>query len=276
MVNFDTLVDKHYGFGGIMEKIEAGLNLANKDVNSLTVDDLAPIDEFHTRGRESTFEVAELGNLKASDLVLDVGCGLGGTARYLAKQYKCKVVGIDLTEEYISVGKKLTELVGLSNRVELRHGSALEIPYGDERFDIVWTEHVQMNIADKNRFYSEMARVLKPGGRLLFHDIFRGIGDPPFYPAPWAEDESISALATETEARSIIEQVGLEIEQWIVKVQESIEFFKRVSAQIEADGPPPIGIHLLMGDNAKDKLQNYVRNLRENRVSVALGIAHKK
>ena len=276
MVNINTLVDKHYGFGGIMEKIEAGLNLASKDVNSLTVDDLAPIDEFHTRGRESTFEVAELGNLKASDLVLDVGCGLGGTARYLAKQYKCKVVGIDLTEEYISVGKKLTELVGLSNRVELRHGSALEIPYGDERFDIVWTEHVQMNIADKNRFYSEMARVLKPGGRLLFHDIFRGIGDPPFYPAPWAEDESISALATETEARSIIEQVGLEIEQWIVKVQESIEFFKRVSAQIEADGPPPIGIHLLMGDNAKDKLQNYVRNLRENRVSVALGIAHKK
>ena len=276
MVNINTLVDKHYGFGGIMEKIEAGLNLASKDVNSLTVDDLAPIDEFHTRGRESTLEVAELGNLKASDLVLDVGCGLGGTARYLAKQYKCKVVGIDLTEEYIFVGKKLTELVGLSNRVELRHGSALEIPYGDERFDIVWTEHVQMNIADKNRFYSEMARVLKPGGRLLFHDIFRGIGDPPFYPAPWAEDESISALATETEARSIIEQVGLEIEQWIVKVQESIEFFKMVSAQIEADGPPPIGIHLLMGDNAKDKLQNYVRNLCENRVSVALGIAHKK
>ncbi len=160
--------------------------------------------------------------------------------------------------------------------MELRHGSALEIPCEDERFDIVWTEHVQMNIADKNRFYSEIARVLRPGGRLLFHDIFRGLGDSPFYPAPWAEDESISALATETEARSIIEQVGLEIDQWIGKVQESIEFFKTVSAQIEADGPPPIGIHLLMGDNAKEKLQNYVRNLSEDRVSVVLGMAHKK
>jgi ubiquinone/menaquinone biosynthesis C-methylase UbiE len=275
MMNFDALVEKQYGFGGIMEKIEAGLNLAGKDVNSLTVADLAPIDEFHTRGRESTLEVAELAKLKASDLVLDVGCGLGGTARYLSEKYKCNVVGIDLTEEYISVGKKLTELVGLIDRVELRHGSALEIPYEDERFDIVWTEHVQMNIADKNRFYSEIARVLKPGGRLLFHDIFRGLGDPPFYPTPWAEDESISALATGTEARSIIEQVGLKIEQWLVKVQESIEFFKRVSAQIEADGSPPIGIHLLMGDNAKDKLQNYVRNLSEDRVSVALGMAHK-
>ena len=153
-MNINTQVEKYYGLGGIMEKIEAGLHLAGKDVNSLTVDDLAPIDEFHTRGRESTLEVAELANLKASDLVLDVGCGLGGTARYLAEQFKCNVAGIDLTEEFISVAKKLTELVGLSNRVELRHGSALEIPYENERFDIVWTEHVQMNIADKSRFYS--------------------------------------------------------------------------------------------------------------------------
>lgn len=275
-MRIDSLVGQHYGFGGIMEKIEAGLNLAGKDADSLTVDDLAPIDEFHTRGRESTLELAKLANLKASDLVLDVGCGLGGTARYLAEQYQCNVVGVDLTEEYISVGKTLTELVGLSDLVELRHGSALAIPYEDEKFDIVWTEHVQMNIADKNRFYSEIARVLKPAGRLLFHDIFRGSGDSPFYPAPWAEDESISALATESEARSIIEQVGLEIDQWITKVQDSIEFFERVSARVEADGPPPIGIHLLMGDNAKDKLHNYVRNLREDRLSVALGVARKK
>lgn len=276
MSDIDARIDKHYGFGGIMEKIEAGLKAAGKDVNSLTVDDLAPIDQFHTRGRDSTLEVVGLAKLKPSDLVLDVGCGLGGTARFLAEQYSCSVAGIDLTEEYISVGKRLTELVDLSNRVELRQASALEIPYEDEWFDVVWTEHVQMNIADKNRFYSEIARVLKPGGPLLFHDIFRGSGDSPFYPTPWAEDESISALVTETEARSVMAQVGLEIDQWIGKVQESIEFFSEVSARIEADGPPPIGIHLLMGDNARDKLQNYVRNLSEDRVSVALGMAIKK
>ncbi len=276
MSDIDARIDKHYGFGGIMEKIEAGLKAAGKDVNSITVDDLAPIDQFHTRGRDSTLEVVGLAKLKPSDLVLDVGCGLGGTARFLAEQYSCSVAGIDLTEEYISVGKRLTELVDLSNRVELRQGSALEIPYEDEWFDVVWTEHVQMNIADKNRFYSEIARVLKPGGPLLFHDIFRGSGDSPFYPTPWAEDESISALVTEPEARSVMAQVGLAIDQWIGKVQESIEFFSEVSARIEADGPPPIGIHLLMGDNASDKLQNYVRNLNEDRVSVALGMAIKK
>jgi ubiquinone/menaquinone biosynthesis C-methylase UbiE len=169
----------------------------------------------------------------------------------------------------------LTSLVGLSDQVELHHGSALELPFEDESFDVVWTEHVQMNIADKHQFYSEIARALKPGGRFLFHDVFRGTGDSPFYPVPWAEKESISFLALEVDARAVIEDVGLSIEQWNVKVEESLEFFIKVIAKIEADGPPPLGIHLLMGDNEKDKLQNYIRNLSEDRTSVAMGLAHK-
>jgi len=276
MQNVDETVEKFYGLGELWEKIETGLKLAGKDINSLTADDLVPIDEFHTRGRKATREVAELSSLKASDLVLDVGCGLGGSARYLAEHYKCKVMGIDLTQEYIFVGTKLTELVNLGDRVELRQGSALDLPYDDASFDIVWTQHVQMNIADKNRFYSEIIRVLKPGGRFLFHDVFRSSAKSPFFPTPWAEDESMSALATETEVRATIEEVGLEIDQWIGKVRESVNFFERVLARIETKGHPPLGIHLILGDNAKDKLRNYARNLRENRMSVVVGMAHKK
>ncbi len=276
MQNVDETIEKFYGLGELWEKVETGLKLAGKDINSLAVDDLVPIDEFHTRGRKATREVAELSNLKASDLILDVGCGLGGTARYLAEQYRCKVMGLDLTQEYISVGTKLTELVNLGDRVELRQGCALDLPYEDASFDIVWTQHVQMNIADKNRFYSEIVRVLKPGGRFLFHDVFRSSAESPFYPTPWAEDESMSALATETEARATIEEVGLEIDQWVGKVQESVKFFERVLTRIETEGHPPLGIHLILGDNAKDKLRNYARNLSENRMSVAVGMAHKK
>jgi ubiquinone/menaquinone biosynthesis C-methylase UbiE len=233
MNRFDATVDRYYGYGGIREKINAALKSAGKDGASLTVDDLAPVDEFHTRGRKSTLAVAGLTEINKSDFILDVGCGLGGTARYLAARYGCRVAGIDLTEEYISIGEKLTERVGLSDRVEHRHGSALAIPYDAGRFDIVWTEHVQMNIADKKQFYAEIARVLKPGGCLLFHDIFRGPGKPPLYPTPWAEDESMSFLATEIQARSIIEGIGLKIDQWRAKLRESIEFLEKKSAQIK-------------------------------------------
>lgn len=110
----------------------------------------------------------------------------------------------------------------------------------------------------------------------MFHDVFRGPGDSPYYPLPWAEQESFSFLATEDEARAVFDQVGLTIDQWNVKIRESLEFFKMVISKIEADGPPPLGIHLLMGDNARAKLQNYIRNLSEDRTSVSLGIAYKR
>ena len=185
MQNVDETVEKFYGLGELWEKIETGLKLSGKDINSLTVDDLVPIDEFHTRGRKATREVAELSGLKASDLVLDVGCGLGGSARYLAEHYQCKVMGIDLTQEYIFVGTKLTELVNLGDRVKLRQGSALDLPYDDASFDIVWTQHVQMNIADKNRFYSEIIRVFANRGvAFCFMMFFAAVQNPRFSPHP--------------------------------------------------------------------------------------------
>ncbi|MAE66661.1 MAG: SAM-dependent methyltransferase [Phycisphaeraceae bacterium] len=272
----DARVRAHYGSGDILERIRSALGAAGRSVGALSVDDLAPVDEFHTRGRESTVELAELAGLASDDVVIDVGCGLGGTARHLAARYGCRVTGIDLTAEYVEVGNRLTGWVGMHDRVELQHASALDLPFADASFDVAWTEHAQMNIADKRRFYAEIARVLKPGGRLLFHDIFRGPGKAPEYPAPWAEDESISALATEAEARSAIDQAGLALTDWIGKVAESIAFFETVAARIRTDGPPPLGIHLLMGDNAAVKLRNYVRNLSEARLIVALGTALKR
>ncbi len=268
-------VDRHYGFGGLQERIQAGLESAGKQIDSLTIEDLAPVDEFHIRGRKATLELAELADLSSTDRVLDVGCGLGGTARCLAHRFGCRVAGIDITEEYVAVAQALNGWVGLSDRVDVRQGSALDIPYGDGEFDIVWTEHVQMNIVDKQRFYSEMARVLKPGGRLLFHDIFRGAGDSPHYPTPWAEDESLSDLVTETKARGIIESLGLSIENWSGKMPESIGFFEKALIRMETAGPPPIGIHLLLGSKARQKLVNLLGNLKEDRVSVAQGIARK-
>ncbi len=271
----EELVNNHYGVAGLMAAIEAGLMSVGKNLDSLTVDDLAPVDEFHSRGREATAELASLAKIKATDQVLDVGCGIGGTARYLAHQFGCCVTGIDLTDEFVTVGQRLTELVGLTDRVALRQGSALALPFEVNSFDIAWTEHAQMNIADKKQFYSEIARVLKPGGRLLFHDIFRGDGEEPIYPLPWAEDESISSLATVTEARAAMEQAGLVVEQWADKVGDTLAFMDKMAAQAAAGQAPPISIRLVMRDNGQKKLANYVRGLKEKRLAVALGMARK-
>ncbi len=275
MPNGDDRVIRQYEIGDLWQKIETGLRAAGKDLTSLALDDLAPLDEFHTRGRAATSELAAMAQVKPSDLVLDVGCGLGGTARFLAENYKCCIKGIDLVEAYIAAGTKLTELTRLSDRVELLCCSALDLPYEDEWFDIVLTQHVQMNIADKHRLYSEIARVLKPGGRFIFHDVFSAGSAAPLYPVPWADDASVSAMVTEETARAAIEAVGLKVDQWIGKVAESVKFFERVIGRIESRGYAPLGIHLILGDHAEAKLRNHARNLSENRLSVVVGRAQK-
>jgi len=276
MPTIDEQIRRHYQSGDLLARILSGLEQSGKSLSSIEIGDLAPTDEFHTRGLAYSVELAALANILTSDLVLDVGCGIGGTARYLAKQFGCHVTGIDITEEYISVGRALNELVGLGERIELHCGSALDLPFEDDRFNIVWTDHVQMNIADKENLYSEIARVLKPGGCLLFHDIFQGDGGPLYYPTPWAEDESISALSTEAQVRSVMEGVGLIADHWISKVPESIVFFNKVAARIDARGYFPLGIHLLMGENTPEKIRNLARSLSENRATVSIGLARRQ
>jgi len=274
-MTFEGRVDGHYRTGGLLARIEAGLRDSGKDLESLTLDDLAPVDAFHTRGRAATRELAELAEIKSTDRVLDVGCGLGGTARHLADAYGCRVDGLDLTVEYIEVGTAFNRRVGLDSQVTLHCASALDIPFPDSFFDVVWTEHVQMNIVDKARFFGEIARVLKPGGHLLFHDIFLGNGGPPVFPTPWADDDSLSSLVTEAEARTVMEQTGLSVRCWISTVPESVAFFETVAARIGGAGLPPVGIHLLMGDQTGLKVRNLGRNLSEGRVTAALGVASK-
>ena len=270
-------VSRHYGRGGLMERIEKGLAASGVDLQDVTVDDLAPVDQFHSRGREATVEIAALMNPTDRDRVLDVGCGFGGTARFLAHNYGCAVSGIDLTPEYVDVGRTLTEMVGLDDMIDLEQGSALELPYQDESFDYVTTEHVQMNIADKARFYGEISRVLKPEGRFVFHDIFCGpVTGPIHYPVPWAEEPYLSHLVPTAEARSLMGDAGLEIAEWHDRTDESFRFFTAAGERARESGPPPLGLHLLLGETGQQKIENYMRNLAEERTCVVLGMGVKR
>jgi MPBQ/MSBQ methyltransferase len=244
-----------------------------KDTAKLAPRDLALVDEFHIRGRDATVELADRAKPQAGERVLDVGCGLGGSARFLAAERSCVATVLDLTSEYVDAATELARVVGL-DAVRFCRGSALDLPFADGEFDLVWTEHAQMNIADKQRLYSEMARVLRPGGRLAFHDVFAGAGQP-YYPVPWAEEAAISFLVAPDESRTLLEQAGFRIVHWEDTTKRSLEWFAAAAKRSVGSGPPPLGLHLVMGANARAKVSNLVRNLGEGRLVVVQAVAAK-
>jgi ubiquinone/menaquinone biosynthesis C-methylase UbiE len=268
-------VEQHYSRSDLVVTILEALRAMGKDPSQLSPADLAPVDAFHIRGREATVELAARAALAPGLRILDVGCGLGGSARYLAAQHRCRVTGIDLTKAYVEAAAELAALVGLAGMVEFRECSALELPFEDGSFDIVWTEHVQMNVADKRAFYRELARVLAPGGRLVFHDVFKGTAGEPYYPVPWAEEASISFLASAKEVRDILEGLGLRIEDWEDTSAKSLRWFLAVTEKAKHAGAAPLGMHLVMGSTTKTKFASLLRNLQEQRVEVAQGVARK-
>jgi ubiquinone/menaquinone biosynthesis C-methylase UbiE len=268
-------VERHYAREGILDSILSALRQMGKDVTSLTPADLAPVDAFHIRGRAATVELAQRAALTPGLRVLDVGCGLGGTARYLAAEHGCRVTGVDLTKEYVDVARALAGLVGLEGSVEFRQASALDLPFDDGAFDLVWTEHVQMNIEDKRAFYAEIARVLVPRGRLVFHDVIQGGGGPSHFPVPWADEPSISFLASPDLLRQILDDLGFTILDWEDRSRESLDWFARAVERLKRSGPPPLGLHLLMGPTALAKAENIVRNLAEDRIVVVQAVAEK-
>ncbi len=261
-------VAQHYQVGTVGERILEALEKAGKDRDRLTPSDLAPVDEFHIRGREATEELARIAELDASTRVLDVGCGIGGSCRYLATTFGCEATGLDVTPEYVETARMLSSRVGLAEKTDFREGSALELPFDGESFDAVWTEHVQMNIAAKRQFYGEIARVLRPGGKFLFHDVFAGEGGDVHFPVPWAETAEISHLARPGDVREILGELGFGELQWQDKTEASNVWFRAALDRMRAGERPLVGIHLLMGKTAPVKLQNMARNLEDGRVAV--------
>ncbi|HJV26936.1 MAG TPA: methyltransferase domain-containing protein [Aromatoleum sp.] len=268
-------VKTHYGRQDLAEVILAALEEAGADIDRLSLEQLAPIDEFHIRGRAATLELAQAAGLRSTNRVLDIGSGIGGTSRCLAKEFGCRVTGIDLTDEYCQVASMLTEKVGLDGLVDYRQGDATDLPFEDNEFDVVWTEHVAMNIADKRRLYDEMYRVLKPGGTLAIYDVLAGPSGPVLFPVPWARTPDTSFLVSPEELRDLLRASGFTVSDWKDTTAEAREWFVKVVERIRREGFPALGFHLLMGEDFREMAQNQGRNLQDGRISLGQIVSAK-
>lgn len=202
--------------------------------------------------------------LDAFTRVLDLGCGIGGPARYLATTFGCKVTGVDLSPGFIDAATYLTARCGLSDRVTFQVGEALHLPFDDASFDAVFLQHVAMNIADRTALYREMRRILAPGGRLATYDLVLRDGDV-VYPAPWARDALASFLLTESETRTALEDAGYKAVLWRDDTEVVLEWLKTVMV---AQGQSGLNLGLVMGQDFPTMTGNLARNLRENRLGV--------
>jgi ubiquinone/menaquinone biosynthesis C-methylase UbiE len=247
----------------LARRIRAALSAAGTDLGRLTPSDLAPVDEFHIRGRAATLELAAHLALTPDDRVLDLGSGLGGPARTLAEVTGCHVTGIDLTRAFTAAATELSTWVGLADRVHFVQGDATDLPFPADHFDAAVTIHAAMNIPAKDQLYAEARRVLKPGRRFVIYDVLQGEGGPVIYPVPWARDPSLSALATPEEMRALLAEAGFAILAEQDTTDACVAWFRGLATQ----GASP-GIQLFMGADFPQMVRNQVQNLTERRIRV--------
>jgi SAM-dependent methyltransferase len=260
-------VEAHYTRPDLGETIVAALKAAGKDLDHLTPDDLAPVDEFHGGQRPATVRLAELVGFSGSERVLDVGSGLGGPSRFIAWRYGCRVSGVDLTAEFVRLAEMLTRMTRLVGRVDYRQGNALDLPFEEMSFDVVWSQNAAMNIADRDRLYGGMFGVLKPGGKLALQEVALGPGGDPHYPVQWAREPSTSFLLTQQATREKLEAIGFRVLVWQDTTADALEAAQARARHVE--GPPPVlGTHLIIGEDWRAMFRNSARNLEERRTEL--------
>ena len=265
MIDTTTIkVREHYAATRLTELIRSALTTIAPEGETLTVAQLAPVDQFHLRGILATKELAGAAALEPSSRVLDLGCGIGGPARYLAATFGNMVTGVDLSPGFIDAATYLTARCGLSERVTFQTGDAFDLPFQDSAFDAVFLQHVAMNIEDRAALYAEVHRILTPGGRFATYDVVLGDGDV-VYPVPWARVASTSFLLGESDTRTALERAGFQAVLWRDDSQTVVDWFKATLAGPPASGP---NLGVVLGPDFLAMTANLARNIREHRVGV--------
>jgi SAM-dependent methyltransferase len=265
----------YYSPNDLYDRILEGLQTLGKDLSSLTLDDLQPVDEFHIRGDTATRELIELSGFTPQMHVLDVGCGIGGSARRLSHQVGCRVTGVDLSDAYIDAAERLTGLLGMQDRVRFHAASALALPFEDDTFDGIWSLQMNMNVEDKSAWLRETFRVLRPGGRAVFYELCGRADGRLHFPVPWAQDSSMSFLVPPESFREAMLSAGFEIAAWNDKTPLAKQAFAGAKEPVGEPVLPALGVYLLVGPDVPTKAYNLRRNLDADSVQLIETLAVK-
>ena len=261
-------VRDHYRATGLTERLKSALAVFGPEEERLKPEQLATLDQFHTRGLAATAELANLAVITADMSVLDVGSGVGGPARFLAATYGCEVTGVDLSDPFVEAARYLTARTGLDDKVSFEAGSALALPFEDGSFDAALLQHVAMNIADRPLLYHEIRRVLKPGAKFATFDVVLNGGDP-HYPVPWAKTPGESFLLTAEATCEAIEAAGFGT---LVR-RDDTAAAKAWFSELRASGPPPSpNLGVVMGQGFPELTTNLGRNLMEGRLGILTAV----
>jgi SAM-dependent methyltransferase len=260
-------IQNQYSTGLSQDNIKQALIAAGKDLDHLAPADLALLEDFHTMGRFATSQLVDLAQITSATSVLDAGSGIGGTARYVADHCGCHVTAVDLTDEYCQTSRWLNRLVGLDNLISVHQADVIELPFADATFDVAISQHVQMNVADKARLYSETRRVLADGGRLAIWDITIGEPGELDYPLPWADQPARSHLVTSEELRAVVESAGFAVEHWKDLTDQAIALMQAILAQ----PTNPLGLHAFVTDFTR-KAENLTHALADGRLRVVQAV----
>jgi SAM-dependent methyltransferase len=268
-------ISDHWGIGDVYARIMQAMEAASISPDTVTVEQLAPVDHFHARGFPATVELADTLPIQAGDHIVDIGCGIGGPARYLAERFGCRVSGVDITEPFVEAANKLTALLNMEGQVEVELGDGQHLPYSDAMFDGGYTQHVTMNIADRAGFFGEAFRVLKPGAFFALTEHGLGPEGNPHYPLPWSEDGSGAYLVTPLDTVAYLEGAGF-VDVEVTNTGAKYLAGYRRAMELAAQGAlPPFGTQILMGQTAPAKTKNAARNIEEGRTHPVQVICYK-
>ncbi len=268
---------EQYGVSDFVSRVEDALRQAGFGEGVISWQALAPLDQFHVGGAAATTALADKLAIEPESHVLDLGCGLGGPARHLASVHRCTVAGIDLNPSLIDLADMLTRRTGLSEKVTHRVGNATALQFERESFDLAWTQHVAMNIADRHALYAGVHRVLRPGGRFAMYDVVAGNNGPLHFPVPWAREPAASFLLTPDATRGVLEACGFEVVDWTDATDVGRDWLRAQSAAARSRPEPlkPLALPLVMGRDFPTRTANLGRNFEEGRARLLQAVVQR-